>query len=82
MSIYLLIFELKQTELLMRVRRTGKMPAQQAPRRLDESKKRSPRESALTLLLEDGQQRVDALPQVDHHAYAGVMAGTESKIRD
>ncbi len=36
-------------------------------------------ESALTLLLEDRQQRVDALSQEDHHAYTSAIADTKSK---
>lgn len=40
-----------------------------------------PCESALTLLLEDRQQRVDALPQIDHHAYTSTMADTKSSFK-
>lgn len=38
-----------------------------------------PCESSLTLLLEDRQQSVDALPQVDHHAYTSALADTKLK---
>lgn len=40
-----------------------------------------PCESTLTLLLEDRQQRVDALPQVDHHAYISAIADTKPSLK-
>lgn len=40
-----------------------------------------PCESALTLLFEDSQQRVEALLQVHHHHYSSAIADTTSKYK-